>query len=80
MAAGSLSPLRAQSRGNNAEFNIVTCRELKVIDEEGETKVILCAGRRFRDQTISGVMVHGKNRFALMNVGEEGGKFEGDAV
>ncbi len=42
MAAGSFSPLGAQTEGPDAEFGEITCRRMKVVDpDSGNTKVTL---------------------------------------
>ena len=39
MAAGSVLPLGAQNEVTDVEFGVVTCREIKVVNSDGEARV-----------------------------------------
>ena len=41
MAAGLLSPLGAQNAVRDVEFGKITCREIRVVDTEGEALVVI---------------------------------------
>lgn len=47
MAAGSIAPLGAQNEAKDAEFGQITCRAIKVVDSEGNSKISLRPGHIF---------------------------------
>ena len=68
LAVCSFSPLGAQSQSDGS-FDVITCRELKVVDSEGKHHVFISSEKHG-----GSVGVYGNKGVALMTIDEHGGR------
>ena len=68
LAVCSFAPLGAQS-GEDGNFDVVTCQELRVVDSEGKHNVFINS-----EEHGGSVGVYGERGVALMTIDEHGGR------